>query len=246
MNALVPAANDQLNQGDAATNFETSADVPAELEGEIASGVNALSTGAAPQLQEGDVVTNFEESTDAPSQLDGELISGTNALSTGADPQLNEQQASTNFEEIADVPPDSSSLITRGVNALATGADVQLNGPPTQNFQEQTPGSGADGLSAYEIAVEHGFVGTEEEWLASLQGPPGPPGSGTQNIEVFSASEGQTVFPLEHAPIGPAVVYINGLVQAPTEYSTSSTQVVFSSGTGIVAGDAIYIFYSYN
>jgi hypothetical protein len=29
---------------------------------------------------------------------------------------------------------------------------------------------GLDGKSAYEIAVEHGFVGTEEEWLASLHG----------------------------------------------------------------------------
>ena len=27
------------------------------------------------------------------------------------------------------------------------------------------------GLSAYEIAVEHGFVGTEEEWLESLRAP---------------------------------------------------------------------------
>ena len=29
---------------------------------------------------------------------------------------------------------------------------------------------GKDGKSAYEIAVENGFVGTEEEWLESLQG----------------------------------------------------------------------------
>jgi len=34
-------------------------------------------------------------------------------------------------------------------------------------------GHGADGKSAYEIAVEHGFVGTETEWLASLKGEPG-------------------------------------------------------------------------
>ena len=27
---------------------------------------------------------------------------------------------------------------------------------------------GADGLSAYQIALNHGFIGTEEEWLASL------------------------------------------------------------------------------
>lgn len=36
-------------------------------------------------------------------------------------------------------------------------------------------GHGADGKSAYEIAVEHGYVGTEEEWLASLKGDPGEP-----------------------------------------------------------------------
>lgn len=31
-------------------------------------------------------------------------------------------------------------------------------------------GTGADGKSAYEIAVENGFVGTEQEWLESLKG----------------------------------------------------------------------------
>ncbi len=32
---------------------------------------------------------------------------------------------------------------------------------------------GLDGKSAYEIAVEHGYVGTEEEWLESLKGKDG-------------------------------------------------------------------------
>lgn len=36
---------------------------------------------------------------------------------------------------------------------------------------------GQDGASAYEIAVEHGYVGTEEEWLASLHGADGKDGS---------------------------------------------------------------------
>ena len=35
---------------------------------------------------------------------------------------------------------------------------------------------GDDGKSAYEIAVEKGFIGTEEEWLASLVGPQGEQG----------------------------------------------------------------------
>lgn len=36
---------------------------------------------------------------------------------------------------------------------------------------------GADGKSAYQIAVEHGFSGTETEWLASLKGPAGADGA---------------------------------------------------------------------
>lgn len=35
---------------------------------------------------------------------------------------------------------------------------------------------GPRGYSAYEIAVQNGFVGTEAEWLASLEGQPGPQG----------------------------------------------------------------------
>ena len=38
-------------------------------------------------------------------------------------------------------------------------------------------GSGADGASAYEVAVANGFVGTEVEWLASLVGPAGADGA---------------------------------------------------------------------
>lgn len=38
-------------------------------------------------------------------------------------------------------------------------------------------GTGVDGKSAYEIAVEHGFIGTEEEWLASLKGDTGAAGA---------------------------------------------------------------------
>lgn len=37
-------------------------------------------------------------------------------------------------------------------------------------------GIGEDGKSAYEIAVEYGFVGDVEAWLESLRGPKGDPG----------------------------------------------------------------------
>lgn len=37
-------------------------------------------------------------------------------------------------------------------------------------------GSGGSGASAYDVAVENGFVGTEAEWLASLKGSDGKDG----------------------------------------------------------------------
>ena len=40
---------------------------------------------------------------------------------------------------------------------------------------------GPRGYSAYEIAVQNGFVGTEEEWLASLKGEQGEPGTTDYN-----------------------------------------------------------------
>ena len=41
----------------------------------------------------------------------------------------------------------------------------------------QTGADGKDGLSAYELAKENGFVGTVSEWLESLKGADGQPGN---------------------------------------------------------------------
>lgn len=38
------------------------------------------------------------------------------------------------------------------------------------------PSSGTAGASAYQVAVNNGFSGTEQQWLTSLVGPPGPQG----------------------------------------------------------------------
>ena len=39
---------------------------------------------------------------------------------------------------------------------------------------------GDPGASAYEIAIENGFIGTETEWLASLKGEKGDQGEHSQ------------------------------------------------------------------
>ena len=56
--------------------------------------------------------------------------------------------------------------------------------------------SGADGKSAYEIAKEFGFEGSEEEWLESLRGPQGEQGpQGPQGERGFSAYQAWKALP---------------------------------------------------
>lgn len=47
---------------------------------------------------------------------------------------------------------------------------------------------GDHGKSAYELAIDEGFVGTLQDWLDSLTGPPGSPG--VTSVEVSSDNEG--------------------------------------------------------
>lgn len=59
--------------------------------------------------------------------------------------------------------------------ASATNHDTQWIDAPTG---DGSGADGADGKSAYQIAVDNGFVGTESEWLLSLKGEKGDPGTG--------------------------------------------------------------------
>lgn len=48
--------------------------------------------------------------------------------------------------------------------------------PVWAQFMAKVANGELDGASAYKVAVDNGFEGTEEEWLASLVGPNGPQG----------------------------------------------------------------------
>ena len=52
---------------------------------------------------------------------------------------------------------------------------------------------GDDGRSAYQVAVDNGFVGSEAEWLESLEGEPGPPGGMASRASVTFAHGTSTV-----------------------------------------------------
>jgi hypothetical protein len=66
---------------------------------------------------------------------------------------------------------DLSDVTTEGATE---GDSLVFNG---EGWSPTTLQSGADGKSAYEVAVDNGFDGTEEEWLDSLVGPQGPAGA---------------------------------------------------------------------
>jgi len=64
--------------------------------------------------------------------------------------------------------------------------------------------AGANGLSAYEIAKQLGFDGTEAEWLASLQGARGDKGdTGAQGVSVTLQGTKATIADLPAAPLDP-------------------------------------------
>ena len=70
--------------------------------------------------------------------------------------------------------------------------------PPTPDLYQQliakidekiaSVHDGADGASAYEIAVENGYTGTEAEWLSSLKGEKGD--AGEQGIQGIQGEKG--------------------------------------------------------
>lgn len=114
--------------------------------------------------------------------------------------------------------------------------------------------TGPDGLSAYEVAVAEGFVGTEQEWLASLQGAPGVDGidgtNGTNGLSAyeiavadgFVGTEQEWLASLEGpvgpiGPIGPIGPAGNGAI---IPYA-SSLPVTLTSLVGNVAGIPAFI-----
>ena len=74
-----------------------------------------------------------------------------------------------------------ATTVIKSLNIRPSGFDGEnSNVPPTPDLYQQLlhkiSEKGKDGKSAYEIAVEYGFVGTETEWLESLKGVDGKDG----------------------------------------------------------------------
>lgn len=90
---------------------------------------------------------------------------------------------------------DPSNYYTKAQTYSRTQADEKF-----ATKEEVAEIEGKEGKSAYEVAVENGFVGTEEEWLASLTGEHGEKGEqGEQGIQGVQGEKGD---PGEQGPQG--------------------------------------------
>jgi len=127
------------------------------------------------------------------------------------------------------LPQGSGSLdITDILSVDVCGVEyVPIQGPPGNPGSPGSPG--ADGASAYEVAVEEGFVGTEEQWLASLVGPQGPVGP-SGGLETGIATGGDISASLSN----PLAVDINPLTGQIVDYLQSPPVVTHVESTSVI------------
>ncbi|MFR9510085.1 MAG: leucine-rich repeat protein [Rikenellaceae bacterium] len=101
---------------------------------------------------------------------------------------------------------------------VAEGGTTDTPSKDSVNWKAQ----GADGKSAYELAVEGGFEGTESEWIESLKGDP------VYMIYTRSVSQPDTPTELVYPPTG---WYTNPDLAPNLSLSSSSKRVTADSGS---------------
>lgn len=121
------------------------------------------------------------------------------------------------------------------------GAD----GQPGKDGIDGDPGAdGTDGKSAYIIAVEHGFTGTETEWLASLKGADGKdgadgqPGKDASEVDLSNYATKDELQKLEEN-----AAYLENLINNSTSVSYT---VLFEASADALTdyGENIYTYYN--
>lgn len=121
------------------------------------------------------------------------------------------------------------------------------NVPPTPDLYQQLlqkiSEKGKNGKSAYEIAVEHGFVGTEVEWLESLRGADGKDGlPGKDGKNGVDGKDGITLDMSSYA----TKTDIADLQKQIESISGISYISVFESGSDALQkyGNSVYTYYN--
>ena len=87
-----------------------------------------------------------------------------------------------------------------------------------------------DGKSAYEIAVEHGYEGTEIEWLLSLKGEQGEQGiQGIQGEKGEKGDKGNLLFPsMEFEPLTGELVITGEDIEDNFDFDVTTGELIFN------------------
>ena len=96
---------------------------------------------------------------------------------------------------------------------------------------------GVDGPSAYQVAVDGGFVGTESQWLDSLVGPQGP--QGIQGVQGVQGIPGVPTLPLAMSDITgleAAIAGLQPLLSSGVNIKTINGVDVLGSGDMVISG----------
>ena len=127
---------------------------------------------------------------------------------------------------IAKIEQTQTSTVSSGVNIVT----VTLTDSSTSTFQVRNGSAGSPGKSAYQSAVDTGYVGSESEWVESLQGEPGRPGTpGRPGVPGQSAYE----IAVEAGFVGDEAAWLESLKGDPgpaAGFATPTAEAFFIAG----------------
>ena len=113
-----------------------------------------------------------------------QIIAMLNEIETGGIPEEQIAKALDNYLSKHPLETLTEQDVQRIVTEYVIAHKEELKGDKGDKGDPGAPGNngmdgadGTDGKSAYDIALAHGFVGTEAEWLESLKGEPGKDGA---------------------------------------------------------------------
>lgn len=172
-------------------------------------------------------ILNDQFSGEPQSRVEKDLLNLINTITSGITPADSATITAAVNSYLAEHPISGvdSTQVQNIVETYISTNRESLKGPKGDPGNDGNPGN--NGKSAYEIAVDNGFTGTQAQWLESLKGPKGDPGSAGSGSET----------PGPKGDDGRGIVNItktatNGLVDTYTITYTDDTTSTFEVTNG--------------